>query len=346
MAATDKMEQMFLDGSHPALHRDAHAASTLRAGSPPLASAQQDSDGAQSADEDEDDVEEARFSAIDPDPPTRDGQNPPLRESTNNNHNSRNAMSRRRGEESRNTGVKGVRADYAEAMARQQQPTKQLTRKMEKNLSLRDDHDRDEEEADELTLLRRRRLAELQGSGERGANGLGAGGPRLFGHLSEVGFEGFVSAVEDEDPETAVVVHLYEPDIPTCALLNAHLATLARLHPSTKFLRALASELDFMQPSSLSEANSADADATLPTVLVYRAGELETTWVRFDFELPAGRVVQGEEGRRQVEEVLLNAGVIVSSSSSFGSNGIVSTGPRTVRAVARRTGQASDDDDE
>lgn len=114
----------------------------------------------------------------------------------------------------------------------------------------------------------------------------------------------------------ALIIDIYTEGAPTsqevalCALLNSHLTALARLHPRTKFLRAQASELDFMQPSNrggrdLLRDDAGDTDnATLPTVLVYRAGELETTWVRFDFELPGGQIARGEQGTRQVEEVL------------------------------------------
>lgn len=62
-------------------------------------------------------------------------------------------------------------------------------------------------------------------------------------------------------------------EIEPCTVLNQHLSSLARQFPRTKFLRAMAGELDF----------AADAEfETLPTVLVYRGGELETTMVRID----------------------------------------------------------------
>lgn len=44
-------------------------------------------------------------------------------------------------------------------------------------------------------------------------------------------------------------------------------------------------------------------DETLPTVLVYRGGELETTWIRFDGELEGG--LEGRNARQEVERVLL-----------------------------------------
>jgi len=45
-------------------------------------------------------------------------------------------------------------------------------------------------------------------------------------------------------------------------------------------------------------------DETLPTVLVYRGGELETTWVRFDLELEGGGF-DARDAREQVERILL-----------------------------------------
>ncbi|MBW0478063.1 hypothetical protein O181_017778 [Austropuccinia psidii MF-1] len=72
-------------------------------------------------------------------------------------------------------------------------------------------------------------------------------GKKLFGHLREVGVENFVQAVEAEkdDQDIIVLVHLYDPALESCVILNSHLSNLARIYPRTKFLRALASELDF-----------------------------------------------------------------------------------------------------
>ncbi|GAA5931606.1 hypothetical protein JCM3775_006900 [Rhodotorula graminis] len=324
--STDAMEQAFLDGTHPALTRDADAAAVLRSNSPTRSRSPSPAPSSSSRDDNGDDDDGPRFSAVDPDPPT--GGTPPPRQ----------AGGGRRGA-SKNTGVKGVREDYREHLAQQQQQqrqgadamlAKQTQRKMVISLAA-DANSRDEADGDddELAALRRRRLAELQGSAER----TGRNGGRTFGHLREVGMEQFVQAVEDEADETAVVVHLYEPELALCALLNSHLAALARVYPATKFVRAQASEVDFM---------SSDLDAdTLPTVLVYRRGELETTWIRFDLDLEGAVLRDGERGRKQVEEMLSNAGAIAGSPhapspyASFGSlrgNG--------------RAGAADDDDDE
>lgn len=89
-------------------------------------------------------------------------------------------------------------------------------------------------------------------------------------------------------------------------MLNSHLTALSRKYPHTKFLRALASELDFMQQDP--------EDDTLPTVLVYRGGELETTWVRFDLELE-GDGLESRDAREQVERILLQY-VLISDRAS------------------------------
>ncbi|GAA6058459.1 hypothetical protein JCM3770_002733 [Rhodotorula araucariae] len=318
--SADAMEQAFIDGTHPALSRNADAAAALRSISPvrsrspspaPSDSSAPDDNG----DDGDDDRGETRFSAVDPDPPTG-GAAP-----------NRTAGGGSRGE-SRNTGVKGVRADYHEHMAQQRQQSagdllvKQAQRKMV--ISLVDDA-READEDDELDALRRRRLAEMQGSGERATGRR----ERTFGHLREVGMEQFVQAVEEEADETPVIVHLYEPEIALCALLNSHLAALARLYPATKFIRAQASVVDFM---------SSDLDAdTLPTVLVYRGGELETTWVRFDLECDGAVLREGERGRKQVEEMLSGAGAISGSPHP--------PSPYAAFDFSRRNGNGGEDDD-
>jgi hypothetical protein len=72
-------------------------------------------------------------------------------------------------------------------------------------------------------------------------------------------------------------------------VLNQHLSSIARAYPRTKFIRALATEVDF----------AADAEEdTLPTVLVYRGGELETTLVRVDQDW-------GKGTRQEILNVLL-----------------------------------------
>lgn len=152
-----------------------------------------------------------------------------------------------------------------------------------------------------------------------------------FGHLREVGLKGFLGAVEN-DRSVWVVVHLYDPSLERCYLVDDTLARLARSFPDTKFLRAKASALGFATTKSsskshkfgtplkslreeddddddddgfdekdkyddddedLEEFDSDDVDLDmLPTMLVYQNGELVHNWVRVDWE--AGKAGIGE----------------------------------------------------
>ncbi|GAA5981635.1 hypothetical protein JCM11641_003925 [Rhodosporidiobolus odoratus] len=320
--STDAMEQAFLDGTHPALSRNADAMSALRSTSPIRSRSPSISSATSSQANHDRDQDAPRFSAVDPDPPT--GGDMPARK-----------PGRGRGVgkgQSRNTGVKGVQADYAQHLA-SKHANSNLAQQVRKKMVISLGGEGDEEEA-EFEELRRKRLSEMQGSGERR-------GGRTFGHLREVGMEGFVAAVEDEEKATAVVVHLYEPEIPPCHYLNLHLSHLARRYPSTKFLRCAASEVEFM-----SDHLGTDVDC-LPSVLLYRGGELEHVWVRFDLELPGEEVGEGEKARAEVEEVLRSknavSGTAISASPSFGVPSITSNG--AIRSTSLRRDHGDDDED-
>ena len=200
----DKSEQAFLDGTHPALQRDAEAMATLRSTSPTRSRSPSVSSNTSSSDD------QPRFSAVDPDAPAREPA--PLRSSG--------------GKGSSNTGVKGVRADYREFQeSRNQDATtgQGLAKQMGKKLmiSLEDDAEEDQLgsiDEDQAALEKYRQQRELQGSGERGLNSYG-GEKKVFGHLREIGVEQFLNAVEGETDDVAVILHLYEPVSLYCLLI-------------------------------------------------------------------------------------------------------------------------------
>ncbi|KJA27008.1 hypothetical protein HYPSUDRAFT_35524 [Hypholoma sublateritium FD-334 SS-4] len=144
-----------------------------------------------------------------------------------------------------------------------------------------------------------------------------------FGHLREVGVKGFLGAVEKEARDVWVVVHLYDSSLERCYNIDDTLAKLARTYPDTKFLRAKASSLGFASMNTSSKSKPftrtlkplkeddeedpysySDKDGgddydededdghgdddvdldMLPTMLVYRSGELVYNWVRVDWE--------------------------------------------------------------
>ncbi|KIJ58508.1 hypothetical protein HYDPIDRAFT_163282 [Hydnomerulius pinastri MD-312] len=174
-----------------------------------------------------------------------------------------------------------------------------------------------------------------------------------FGHLREVGRAGFVSAVEREERGVWVVVHLYESSLDRCYALDDTLSRLARLYPQTKFLRARAAALGFASTGTSSkrhisqqksmpgrfiddeedpyddgaeektpyydqeedEEDDVDTDM-LPTLLVYRDGELVHNWVRVDWEA----------GKAGVEDLLARRHIISASGAGGGNCGLPSDG--------------------
>ncbi|OJA19060.1 hypothetical protein AZE42_09039 [Rhizopogon vesiculosus] len=233
------------------------------------------------------------------------------------------------------TGVKGVIRDQHEAAAlhaeRRARELEQVRQRMERaNLGGKTFL---EEEAEKEALDADLRMDVL---------GLPKSG--RFGHLREVGRKGFVSAVEREGRGVWVVVHLYESSLDRCYALDEVLARLARMYPETKFLRARAAALGFASAGTSSsrkrrsnkmpgrfdddeedpyadggdekaydddeeedeeEEDGVDTDM-LPTLLVYRDGELVHNWVRVDWE--AGQV--------GVEDLLARRNVISGFRSS------------------------------
>ncbi|WRT70714.1 uncharacterized protein IL334_007712 [Kwoniella shivajii] len=131
------------------------------------------------------------------------------------------------------------------------------------------------------------------------------------GGLKEVGKEGFIDAVERNG---WVVVLIYEPDIPRCTSLLAsllHLSLNLPSHLSTpiSLYRARASSLEFslLPPTSSYTTRYEDEEPVgvpdpdvLPTLLVYKNGELEKTWVRVDWEIDQS----GVEGLLRKEGIL------------------------------------------
>ncbi|KAK4703653.1 hypothetical protein P7C70_g2571, partial [Phenoliferia sp. Uapishka_3] len=269
VASTTAEEQAYIDGTHPALQGNAQAMAELRSGSPTRSVSPSSSTKSS-----------PRFSAVDDDAPT--SALPPLNSNTRGASNTgpkgvladykaRNNVSQ--------TGPKGVLADFVGSQAASAASAMaNLTLSLAQNIIKLDREESEEEDEDEAKAIERyrsKRLAEMSGSGVRGSGR----GRKVFGHLREIGMDQFLTAIEDEDPEVAVVLHLYEPGIEACYTLNTHLSAIARAYPHTKFIRALATEVDFAADSE---------DDALPTVIVYRGGELESTLVRLDRDWGSG----------------------------------------------------------
>ncbi|KAH6895007.1 thioredoxin-like protein [Coprinopsis sp. MPI-PUGE-AT-0042] len=222
------------------------------------------------------------------------------------------------------TGVKGVIRDRKEAdeleRLKKADDAKELRERMEKSslggkTYLEEEREKAArgEKADELVMREMEKNSEKRDIWGHAREG-------RFGHLREVGLRGFLDAVEKEERNTWVVVHLYDPSLERCYLLDEKLSRLAKTYPDTKFLRARAAALGFTAAGSTAAPNTNsstrtsrtlamideddpygsdedredEADAVneddidldmLPTMLVYQDGELVHNWVRVDWEL-------------------------------------------------------------
>ncbi|XP_007893748.1 phosducin isoform X2 [Callorhinchus milii] len=77
--------------------------------------------------------------------------------------------------------------------------------------------------------------------------------------------EQFLEVIEKEMKQTTVVVHIYEDSVDGCDSLNNSLTCLALEYPLVKFCKIKA---------SATGARERFSDSILPTLLVYKAGEL------------------------------------------------------------------------
>jgi len=174
-----------------------------------------------------------------------------------------------------NTGPKGVLADYAEAKEqlrqRREAEKAEAWRKIEKmaitvnnnnnnnniNSNNNNNNDEDEEDDEFIRQYRQKRLLEMQ-----------HGAKPTFGFLRAIDSSEYIDALEKEHKEVFVVVHLYKNEFKDCVKLNLILQNLAIKYPFVKFLKIISTE-----------ANPKYDDVGLPSLLVYRGGELVHCWV-------------------------------------------------------------------
>ncbi|OCF33638.1 hypothetical protein I316_04712 [Kwoniella heveanensis BCC8398] len=188
-----------------------------------------------------------------------------------------------------------------------------LTIDEEDKLRRKEKQQDDEKEDEELAEWRRRRKAQLVGDRDpqdedelpdRSDWDAIRRESVKRGGLRELGAEGFVDAVEKPG---WVAVLIYEPGIPRCTSLLASMLHLSLNLPSSlpvpvSLYRALATSLSFslLPPTSQTHATVTSAyhdddeddvpkgrpdPDVLPTMLVYKDGELEHNWVRVDWDV-------------------------------------------------------------
>lgn len=204
------------------------------------------------------------------------------------------------------TGVKGVLADAkaskaldrAEMEGKKQERDAILKRMVEgckvknqdENNTTSNDREEaggsDDDEDDDDTFMaafRERRLQELKKQQQTVAR------PQ-FGCVRDVNGESLLDELEKEESGVIVIVHLFEPSVPTCTRLNRILDELAVQMPSAKFLRMPASD------------NGMNLDrTTMPILSIYKAGETVAILAAIAHEIGTDFFT-----KEQVEELIVN----------------------------------------
>jgi len=212
--------------------------------------------------------------------------------------------------ETGNTGVKGVLADYAahKEIQRIEAELKnwKLDYMLKKKLTVTSKEDgkkevedteedkeksRDKEEEDLISLeeeddqffqeYRQKRMMELKSQNP------------TFGYVKKISRSEYLDAIEKEKPNVFVVVHLYQDYIPACTRMNQCLQTLAIENPTIKFIKILSTEA----------SNSYD-DVALPTLIVYKNGDLVSCFVRVTDTIGASFDVDNVTNLLRQHEVL------------------------------------------
>ncbi|XP_008936000.1 PREDICTED: phosducin-like protein 2, partial [Merops nubicus] len=128
------------------------------------------------------------------------------------------------------------------------------------NLEERKEAEADSDEADRKAIeaYRQQRLQEWKCPQRR----------QKYGELREICGEQYIKEVTNAPEDVWVIIHLYRSSIPMCLLVNEHLSLLARKFPEVKFLKAL-----------VNSCIQSYHDRCLPTILVYKTGEIKGRFV-------------------------------------------------------------------
>ncbi|CAK9030862.1 Phosducin-like protein (PHLP) [Durusdinium trenchii] len=151
-----------------------------------------------------------------------------------------------------NTGAKGVKADYEEAkmIMRRRNETKRL---QDAENFKREDNSDDSDDEEFLAMYRAQRVNQMTSLNEL---------PK-FGRVIPLDKFGFLDAVDEADPRTFVIVHIYEEYIVACQRMNKILEEVAMRHPYLKICKLVATE-----------ASQTLSHRALPAFIVYKGQEL------------------------------------------------------------------------
>ncbi|XP_051907896.1 phosducin-like protein [Hippocampus zosterae] len=200
-------------------------------------------------------------------------------------------------------------------LEKEKQKQKELQDKIKGKMTMQEYNMLQQEEDDEdfLQHYRAQRMEEMRRQLCRG---------KRFERVQELASgEDFLEALDEEDKNTPVMIHIYEPDAAGCEAMSGSLACLAQEYPLVKFCSVRSSAIG---------TSPLFRDGALPALLVYKAGELIGNFVRLTDQL-------GEDFFAvDVEALLQEYGLLPDK---------VPTSAKTVRNGAIVQSNLSDDDD-
>jgi len=172
---------------------------------------------------------------------------------------------------SSNTGPKGVLNDW------EQYKHQQLAQKIQRDkdvikqingMTLTCESALDELEDEFLADYRKKRMKEMMAKTEEAP---------VFGKVYDLlTGDDFLAAVENENPNVTVVVHVYEHNVPTCSIMNTCLKVLCSEFQKTKFCKLIGSSAGMSLNFKM---------CGVPALLAYKAGQLVGNFVRITDEL-------------------------------------------------------------
>lgn len=147
-----------------------------------------------------------------------------------------------------------------------------------------------------------------------------------FGKLTDLSSENFVQAIDNENKNVTIIVHLWEHNKPGCDRMNGCLQQLAEEYNTVKFCRITANE------AKLSHRFSIDG---VPAFLIYKGGDVVGNFINLNNEF-------GQEFYpSDVEGFLLEHGFLPDQSAILGSRPISS-----IKNAIHKKYDSDDDDDD
>ncbi|KAJ3286308.1 Phosducin-like protein 2 [Rhizoclosmatium sp. JEL0117] len=119
-----------------------------------------------------------------------------------------------------------------------------------------------------------------------------------YGTLKEIEVDEYVSCVENVDRNVVVLVHLYQPQVEACRLVNRFLEVLAAQYPLVKMVKIISTKAD-----------ASFDNIALPALLIYKGGELQKTLLRITDEIQ-GWARTGRCDLDDFEEYLIRNNVV------------------------------------